>query len=223
MAKAVWTTDIIKQGIDKFFDQHGNFPTAWDFDKTPYLPSARQVQRAFGGLEALRISLGYSETNYTKGQLRRQRSIDGNTNGLAAEDRLEILLINRFGEPFVHTQKRYYKKLKNRYDFFIYAYDMHFGIDVFTTQRREYIGPNIRHKLLKYKDIPPDVPVYFIVASETLTPEDVEKGTQSALGLKLLPNISVMHIDDFIKLIDSIEPLAIPLGYKSVLNHIEQK
>lgn len=49
-----WTDELIKSGIDKFIEENGKMPTAADFDTTPYLPSARQVQRLHGGLAKIK-------------------------------------------------------------------------------------------------------------------------------------------------------------------------
>lgn len=212
-----WNLNNIREGIERFLLENDHLPTATDYDRCPYLPSARQIQRVYGGLEKLRNDLGYQDVNYTKGSLRKAISQEGHTRGLGAEDYLEPLLINHFGEPFVHTQKRYYKKLKNRYDFFIYYQNNCFGIDVFATQRLEYIGPNIRHKLGKYKDVPKNIPIYFIAFSEKLTPDDIAKGAASAKELANFSNIHVIHMDNFLNLIKNFQPLSLPPGFKSAI------
>lgn len=150
------------------------------------------------------------------------RSLAGHETGTTAEDALEVILIEHFGEPYVHTQKRYYKDHKNRYDFFVYFRHGYMGIDIFTTSRIEYIGPNIRHKLNKYRIIPAETPLYFIVASDTLTAEDVEKGAATARGLVDRPNIKVMHLSQFITIAMDIQPLKLPSDIKLVLQYIEQ-
>jgi hypothetical protein len=217
MPEVKWTLHKIRDGIDQFKAENGHMPTAFDFDRTVYLPSARQIQRAYGGLEALRKQLGYDELNYTKGDLRRLRSHTGHVEGTAAEDMLEQVLIAHFGEPYVHTQKRYYTDHKNRYDFFIYYRNGFMGIDIFTTKRIEYIGPNIRHKLIKYKNVPNTTPIYFVVASEKLTPAQVQTGTATARGLLQSPNIQVIHLSKFIEQLQTFPPLDLPIDIKLVL------
>lgn len=217
MPKVRWTLETIKHGVERYRQEHGHLPTAWDFDRCEYLPSARQIQRPYGGLEKLRDQLGLTELNYTKGSLRQKISFEGISRGIEAEDLLEPILMDYFGEPFVHTQKKYYKKLKNRYDFFVYHHGGRFGVDVFSTERTEYIGPNIRHKLAKYANIPSDVPVYFVVSSSSLLPKDVEAGKQTARKLLELSHIDVVHMEEFLILIKSFTPLAIPAGFVSAI------
>ena len=217
MPEIRWTIDVIKAGIDQFVLENGYFPTAWDFDRSTYLPSARQIQRAFGGLEQLRARLGIAEVNYTKGELRRARSLEGSERGTRAEDELEIVLIHKFGEPFVHTQKRYYKDHRNRYDFFIYYQNGYLGVDVFTTARAEYIGPNIRHKLPKYRNVPSDTPIWFVVVAPSLDNTAIAKGAETALELTSLPNIHVGSLSQFLSYIETLSPLELPSNTKLVL------
>ena len=52
--KSIWTVERITEGINRFINEERREPTARDFDLSPYLPSARQIQRAYGGLPAFR-------------------------------------------------------------------------------------------------------------------------------------------------------------------------
>lgn len=107
--------------------------------------------------------------------------------------------------------------MKNRYDFFVYCHGASFGIDIFTTQRIEYIGPNIRHKLKKYRDVSRDTTIYFIVFSEHLTSADVHKGAATALELKNMPNIKVTHLNEFLASLPSFIALPLPDGFTSAI------
>lgn len=56
--------------IKKFKEENNREPTAQDFDADPSLPSARQVQRRFGGLAAVREAAGMEVKNFTTGTTR---------------------------------------------------------------------------------------------------------------------------------------------------------
>jgi hypothetical protein len=220
----LWTIDTIKSGVERYYLENGKYPSATDFDETYYLPSSRQIQRAHGGLEKLRTVLKLEEINYTKGPARSAIALEGYKRGLSAEDMLEAKLIDYFGEPFVHTQKRYYKLLKNRYDFFIYHHNGYFGVDIFSPTRNVYIAKNVYHKIKKYADISLNIPIFFVIDSVTVTTEEVEKIQATIKPLKELPNIKLMLLSDFLEYIqDAYHPLSLPYGLKQVLKTIEQK
>ena len=206
----IWDKEKIKNGIDRYFSENDRMPTARDFDEASYLPSARQMQRAHGGLVALRKELGYKEIDYTKGKLRATIASNANRRGLGAEDYFEPLLIDKFGEPYVHVQKRYYKGSKCRYDFVVYAKDMVFGVDIFTTDRVNYIEKNIRHKIHRYKNAPKDLLIYFVLVGKDYTTEHIKSSMSSISELKKYPNMIPIHEYDFINLISKYKPLLIP-------------
>lgn len=211
-----WNIDNIREGIERFISENGSMPSAQDFDVTSYLPSARQIQRAYGGIVTLRKTLGYGDADYTKGELRKAIAIRSNARGATAEDYIEPLLIEKFGETYVHTQKRYYKGSKNRYDFLVYAKDLTIGIDIFTTDRANYIGKNIRHKINRYKNAPKMLKIYFVLVGEGFTGEDVRKARESINELSKYPNMIALHETEFLQLILNYEPLGLPDSFVSL-------
>ncbi|MDB5182219.1 MAG: hypothetical protein JWO47_3 [Candidatus Saccharibacteria bacterium] len=206
----VWNEEKIKAGIENFRREFGRIPTSRDFDEVTYLPSARQVQRAYGGLVTLRKTLGYDDTDFTRGDLRKLIATNSNKRGLSAEDDFEPLLVAKFGEPFVHVQKRYYKGSKNRYDFLVYAKNAVCGIDIFATDRSFYIEKNLRHKILRYKNAPSSLDIYFVLMGSEYTPEDVKKAAGSISELSKYSNMKPVHESEFFEIISQYEPLEIP-------------
>lgn len=118
----------LKLGFKKFFDENGHFPTAIEVDLCPYLITSRSIQRSWGGMSNLRKLMGLEILDYSSGQ---SRSIMANKIGKRSfieEQEFEKVLIKKFGEIFVHTQKR----IGNiNVDFFIYSPTLNFGVDVF--------------------------------------------------------------------------------------------
>lgn len=127
-----WTLDKIKYGLDGFYKLNNRYPSALEVDDYPLLPSSRQIQRRFGGLKELRKLLGFSEEDldYTKGQARSDVAKIIGERGRKFEKEIYSILVKRFGEICVHQQKPF-NNYKNRADFFIYAQDYKFGVDVF--------------------------------------------------------------------------------------------
>ncbi len=223
MPKTIWTLESIQEGVDRYYNETGHYPTAIDFDECAYLPSARQVQRKFGGMENLRRSLGLLDINYTKGDLRRVIYDEFATRSLEAEDVLEVALVRHFGEPYVHTQKRYYKLMKNRWDFFVYYQGGYFGVDVFSTARKINLMKNVHHKLRKYADVPTSTDIYFVVDAPSLSDQDIVEVTGGQGLLSKHSNIKVVSLPTFLKsIINSYPSLKLPEGLVCVLKDIEQ-
>ncbi len=102
----MWTIPKIKDGLEKFFKENNHYPTVYEIDSCPYLPSARHIQRSFGGMEKVREELGLQITHYGKGLTRSQKAYDVGIRGKNIENEVEPVLVGKFGEIFVHTQKR---------------------------------------------------------------------------------------------------------------------
>jgi hypothetical protein len=112
--------DAVKSGFQRFYIEHGHFPTSEEIDSCPYLCSARHIQRIYGGLRKLRESLGLDIIDYGKGK----HSIDNwkrvSKLSLETEHLVKRFLIETYGEICVHEEKQY-GNLRQRMDFFVYA------------------------------------------------------------------------------------------------------
>ncbi len=169
--KENWTIGNIKTGFDKFFGENGRLPTSPEIDVLEYLPSSRQIQRKFGGLEKLRALLGYEDTHFGKGKYRSAIATSSNINGRDAEIYLEKLLREKFQEVFVHTE-RIFDNSKNRIDFYVYSPSGDFGIDVFQTETIRDLQKNINIKIDKYKNFNKEL--YFVVANPDFEQIDID-------------------------------------------------
>ncbi len=104
-SKQKWSKESIFEGFKKFYDENGKYPTATEIDADNFLPSSRQIQKAFGGLKNLRSVLGLPVNDYGAGESRSKIAHHINKRALIGERDIGILLINYFGEYFVHTEK----------------------------------------------------------------------------------------------------------------------
>ena len=87
---------------------------------------------------------------------------------------------------------------------------MVFGVDIFTTDRVNYIEKNIRHKIHRYKNAPKDLLIYFVLVGKDYTTEHIKSSMSSISELKKYPNMIPIHEYDFINLISKYKPLLIP-------------
>ena len=145
----IWTIEKIGSGFKRFESERGRLPTALEIDHVGYLPSSRHIQKKFGGLVKLRIQLGYPQAHFGKGIFRSVIASRVNSRGRTAELLLESALRQKFGEVFVHTEK-FFGSRKNRVDFFIYAPDGNFSIDIFYSDKMKTLQSNVNIKMKKY-------------------------------------------------------------------------
>lgn len=202
-----WTLDSIKEGFERFISENGRLPIAPEIDKLDYLPSSRQIQRRFGGLEKLRADLGYSETHFGRGNFRSEITTRINIRGRRTEIELEEILKQKFGEIFVHTEK-IFDDSKNRVDFYIYSPSGNFGIDVFYTETMRDLQKNINLKIDKYHNFP--CQLFFVVGNDVFNQADLDECIVQKS--KFLPsNIRLLTLKSIVDFIESKDNYPDPL------------
>lgn len=108
-----WKIENIADGLKKFFHERGRYPTVHEIDDLDYLPTSRQIQRAFGGLVKLRQKLGLTITDYTTGAC---RSDIGNMawNRALTGLKIEAFLVNLNFENWQNNAALLSSYLKNK-------------------------------------------------------------------------------------------------------------
>ena len=209
----VWTIENIKIGLDRFISESGHLPTAYEVDDCPYLPSSRQIQRRFGGLSKLREQLGYDQIHLGRGSNRGDSSRKTGLRGGNAEDELEKLLVAKFGELFVQSEKRFGVK-RNRIDFLIYAKNALIGIDVFATDEKRTIIKNVAVKIPKYISFPSHIPLFFVVWSDAISDDEITNAVKNMSSMSRLPNLKVVGVNSMLSYLENLEPLSPPNNYQ---------
>jgi hypothetical protein len=198
-----WDLDKIKCGLESFYELNKRYPSALEIDKYPLLPSSRQVQRKFGGLKELRklLNLPDEDIDYTKGSARSDVAKIIGERGKDFEKEIYALLVKKFGEIFVHQQKPF-NNYKSRADFFIYAQNYKFGVDVFYPKDLHSFVCCVNIKDKTY--INSDFDMIFLSInpkiSQSLINRFINRRKNNTLN-------RVMDFDEFKKYIDTITPL----------------
>ena len=198
-----WDLNKIKCGLEEFYKLNKRYPSALEIDGYPPLPSSRQIQRRFGGLKELRKLLGLpdGDLDHTKGKIRSNVAKIIGERGKSFEKEIYAFLVNKFGEIFVHQQKPF-NNYKSRADFFIFAKDYKFGIDVFYPKDLHSFVccVNIKEKIY----INPDFDMIFL----SINP-DINQSLINAFIDRRRNNTlhKVMDFDEFKKYINTITPL----------------
>lgn len=206
----IWTIEKIKDGFERFHREHGRLPIAPEIDQLEYLPSSRQIQRKFGGLEKLRSVLGYEETNFGKGKYRSQIAHRTNKKGREVELELEKILRKKFHEVFVHTE-RIFDDSKNRVDFFVYSPSGNFGIDVFYTDTIQDLQKNINIKIDKYLKFPHQL--FLVVANSKFLQDQLDLYSRDKRK-KLPPNVLILTMVTLLIRLDTKEAYSDPISNK---------
>ena len=96
--KNFWEIDKIKEGFEKFFKEHGHYPTATEIDICSYLPASRTLQRRFGGVVGLRQALKLDILDFTRGEIRSEKAKNVNKRAYSLEKKVNEFLIEKFGK-----------------------------------------------------------------------------------------------------------------------------
>jgi hypothetical protein len=193
-----WTLEEIRKGILYFFKIHSRYPTAHDFDQFEFLPSARTIQRAFGGLEKIRNELNIGDVkNFTKGEYRSNIAKKTHSKAMLYEEEFYNFLISRLDEIKVHEHK-IIRPGNICCDFFIYRKHTSEGgivIDIFYAQDILSLGSVIRIKGKRYLNLPFKV-FFVLVGNKDIKQNDIDNlilNKQNALS----ENIFVLQEEIF--------------------------
>ena len=176
-----WTEKEVMSGLKHFFDQNGRYPTAPEVDKYPYLPSARSIERRFGGLVALRKKLRLeTQPDFRSGKHSSERAHKINTRAHKTEKTVYEYLKGRFGKEFVHREYFFSDDKRTRADFFVYDTGKGFCVDVFYPSDRRNLAGCLNSKLHKYNnESMGQYPVIFLQMNEKLSQNVLDQLVQN--------------------------------------------
>ena len=123
--------------------------------------------------------------------------------GIGFERQVYQLLVQKFGEMFVHAQKPF-NDYKSRVDFFVYGKNQKFGIDVFYADNIHSFQGCINAKQRIYNNANFDV--VFLSANLSIDQELIDGLDQNKIN-KLPPNIKILDLKSFARFIEKLEPL----------------
>ena len=195
--KNFWEIDKIKEGFEKFFKEHGHYPTATEIDICSYLPASRTLQRRFGGVVGLRQALKLDILDFTRGEIRSEKAKNVNKRAYSLEKKVNEFLIEKFGKEFVHREYFFSDDHRTRTDFFIYYKHGQFSVDVFyPSDKHNFIGC-LNSKMKTYRDdIMMQYPVIFLQMNKNIKREDMNKILSNKKN-KLRSDQQVMSYEEF--------------------------
>ncbi len=200
-----WTKDSIHVAILKYLEDRQQMPTAKDFDSCEYLPSARYVQRNFGGLVKLREELGLEGThNFTTGEYRSKVAGMLYAQSRDYEEAFYGYLLRQFEEIAIHEQKRL-RPGNIACDFFIYSTE-HTGValDLFYAESLDNTNKVVNIKYKRYLTLT-DIPIFFVLMNESITQEEIDR-RMSNRKHQLPANIRVLGVSYLKERINELIP-----------------
>ena len=194
-----WTLAELKTGLEHFYEQQKRYPTATEVDAYAYLPSARSIERRFGGLVSLRKQLGLgTEHDFRTGTHSTNRAHLINKRAHRVEQTVYEHLVRRFGKEMVHREYFFTDDHRTRADFFIYDRQRGFCVDVFYPNSLRNLTGCLNIKIKKYintKSFLP-YPVIFLQMNESISQEAID-ALVSHKEKKLLSGQYVMAWETF--------------------------
>ncbi|MCX6712950.1 MAG: hypothetical protein NTY66_01945 [Candidatus Vogelbacteria bacterium] len=165
-----WTLEELAAGLEEYRKNNSRYPTAPEVDRFPYLPSARSIERRFGGMIGLRQKLKLdSQSDFRSGKHSSERAHLINNRAHKTENIVYEFLIGKFGREFVHREYFFVDDKRTRADFFIYDKNGSFCVDVFYPANRRNLTGCLNHKLKKYRsDHMKKYPVIFLQMNEEI-------------------------------------------------------
>lgn len=213
MAKITWTEEKIKNGFEKFFEKYGRYPNVLEIDNFLELPSSKQLQRRFGGVRQLREKLGLSDIDFTTGEHRSRIAKFIGGRGLDKEREIQKILVERFGEMFVHEQKPF-NNYVGRLDFVIYTKptrplaikNFKFAIDVFYPSDLYSLAGCINTKQRLYKNL--DFGLILLQMNKEISQKQIDDFIAKKKNV-LNNNIKVFNYPKFLEFISNLEAIEI--------------
>jgi len=193
-----WTIEQLRAVFNHFKELNNRYPTAHEIDAFPYLPSARSIQRTFGGLVNVRKELFPKEiANFTTGIHRSGVAKQTYTNGRNLEEQFYNYLTSEFSEIAVHEHKVIRQGYVNC-DFYIYlGEDTGIVIDIFYAESIINLINVVNIKLKRYSLIIPET-YLVIVGNPSITQQAIDIKIQNR-KLPIPSHIKLVSEDYFKK------------------------
>lgn len=203
--KDIWDIKKIEDGFRRFFKDHSRYPTSHEIDEYKYLPSARQIQRKFGGLPKIRSSLklsgpnDYTKTTHGEGRAKSARRQYSNTH-------LDIyaMLCKKFGRKCVKTGHILSDDGRSSSDFLVNSTRGTFVADLMYSKDRYSLVGCLNSKIRTYRgSAMSQYRVVFIQMNESIDSEAIN-GVLARRKIPLADNHKVVGIGALKEYLDTI-------------------
>lgn len=95
----IYTRETIIEGLHRFTQENGHEPSAIEIDGCSYLPTSRQIQRLYGGLQRLRTEAGMTNINHNTGAQRSMKAAQAQNRANDYESEILTAMIKKHHDP----------------------------------------------------------------------------------------------------------------------------
>lgn len=197
--KKIWTVERIKEGFEQFITDNQRLPTSGEIDTSGYLPSSRYIQKRFGGLEKLRLELGYTDVHLGHGDFRGRIATEAGQRSKILKEDMQSVLYTKFGHDSVESEKAFCGR--QRVDFYIYTPAGNFGIDIFYAETMRTLQSSVNIKMKRYQEF--KELLYLTVANEDFKQTELDTYAKNKNN-PLPPNIHLVSLPTLRKKLKSL-------------------
>jgi len=176
------TKTSIEQALTDFIRENKREPTILEIDKDPRFPSARTIQRSYGGIKKLRQELGLKTINFSAGDTRRKTAYEIGKRSEQNESDMYKFLLSNYEPMAVHRQYMYTDDRRCTSDFAVWNRIPNHRdvIDVFYPKdETNFVGcvnsKQRKHNSLQEHYVSGTFTVWFVCLNEDITQDTIDK------------------------------------------------
>ena len=172
--KKKWELEDISKGFALYYELNKKYPTTQEINKFTSLPSAKTIQRKFGGINFIRKQLEI-EKKYLKQKKIKDRLTKKQRKKIDFEAKKEVVryLEKYFGTDFIQINYSISGDNRSKVDFFIKYKKGEFLVDLFYSEDYSNLIGCLNSKIKKYNSKKIENLIIFLQINKNITSEDI--------------------------------------------------
>lgn len=191
------TAESFRPLFEKFFQEHGHYPSGSEINASSDFPSVRFFDRNHGGLTGVRNALGLPVIDNRKSDERREVAQVCYERAYQDNDKIYVYLRSIFGDTYTHSRDFIPGTKRSVCDFYVFSPKGNFFVEVLSPSSKPSFQNCLNLKLKKYPtQSESSEPVIFLQMNTELSSTLVASLVANKKN-KLPDNFKVMCVDEF--------------------------